>query len=156
MARLNAYTIIPSEAAPPEARVLVDPDKPNSPWPLTLRAVRDRPGRWAIQAAGGKYADDYIYGRPDPATGERGPVAPPLAVNGKRVALSPVLFQSIAALEAMQVPDPGDAPYTFEDFLIVAIEMPAAFDAAVEWASSLMTPAHKKTGDAVEDAKTNP
>ena len=147
MPRFNPYNLTRAEPVV-DTREFSDPAQPGADFTLTLRAVSEAPFMLKVQAKGAEYVETYVLGRikrqPKKA-GElplRDPPAPVYTRSEKGrtlIELDAQTCQGIAILDMMQVPQEGDAPYSFDEWAAMSVLMPTAFLEAANWAADMMT-----------------
>ena len=129
MPRLNPLSLTPPETKVLGPRTFTDPAQPGEKLVLTLRQLTTVEEFRSLDAAA-EYTRVHV-------DGDEEQEALPLALPSGPVQLSRSLCSSIAVLEAMQVAENDEAPYSLIEWVAFALAMPKAFTAASRWANEI-------------------
>lgn len=133
MPKLNPYAL-PRPELKVEERAFTDPLQPGAePLKLRLRAL-DGVDRLKIGAAAAELAKEWA------PVEEGGPFQQFMLPDGELFEPTQELFNTVAALTMMEVPDPDDQPYNLIGWIGVAKRMPNAWTQICQWAGELTTP----------------
>ena len=136
MARVNPWTL-KRRPRVQDTRTFISAENLDQPLTLTLRASAETGDLLAPHEDAAEFVRTYVTGYKD----EKGEWTPPTSLvppEGEPVTFTRSFCKLIAELLRMQVPQEGDAPYTFEEMALILSGMSDVTPDIAEWKDELI------------------